>query len=68
MKVGRPAARQALEANSGAVVSECPLAALHILQGMKALDEEGIKKGADKQEIPEVAPHPIEIIAKAYGL
>ena len=64
LKVGRPAARQALEANGGAVVSECPLAALHILQGMKGLNAASDEKHA----IPDVVPHPIEIIARAYGL
>jgi len=45
-------------------VSECPLAALHILQGMEAINE-----GSDQPSaIPDVAPHPIEIMAKAYGL
>ena len=68
LKTGKPAARQALEANRGAVVSECPLAALHILQGMEALDSANSNQGDDKPSVPDVAPHPIEIIAKAYGL
>jgi glycerol-3-phosphate dehydrogenase subunit C len=63
MKVGKPVARQAVEAGNGALVSECPLAALHILQGMdRIVGETG--EGA----VPTVAPHPIEIIAKSYGL
>lgn len=68
LKIGKPASRQALEANRGAVVSECPLAAIHILQGMRAIDEAGNDKGEEKPVIPDVAPHPIEILAKAYGL
>jgi glycerol-3-phosphate dehydrogenase subunit C len=63
LKVGRPVARQALEGGRGAVVSECPLAALHILQGMEWLNAE-TGQGA----VPETAPHPIEIMARAYGL
>ncbi|MBT5048154.1 MAG: glycerol-3-phosphate dehydrogenase [Rhodospirillaceae bacterium] len=64
LKVGKPVARDAVEKNRGAVVSECPLAALHILQGMEAINE-----GSDQPSaIPDVAPHPIEIMAKAYGL
>lgn len=63
LKVGKPVARQAAEAGKGAIVSECPLAALHILQGMDRL-------AAEKGEgtVPDTAPHPIEILARAYGL
>ena len=68
LKIGKPAARQAMEANRGALVSECPLAALHILQGMEALDSASSDQGDDKPSVPDVAPHPIEIIARAYGL
>ncbi len=63
MKVGKPVARQAVEAGNGAVVSECPLAALHILQGMDRIVSE-----TGEGTAPAVAPHPIEIIAKSYGL
>jgi len=62
MKVGKPAARDALEKSAGTVVSECPLAGLHFLQGMDRLKAE---KG--EGAVPETAPHPIEILAKAYG-
>lgn len=62
IKVGRPVARQALEAARPNVVSECPLAALHILQGMDALNGDGEKA------VPATAPHPIEMMARAYGL
>lgn len=62
MKVGRPTARQAVERGRPNVVSECPLAALHILQGMERL-----AKG-DNAKIPDTAPHPIELMARAYGL
>jgi glycerol-3-phosphate dehydrogenase subunit C len=68
LKVGKPAARQALEANNGAVVSECPLAGMHILQGMEGIAAGTNDQDAEKPRIPEAAPHPIEIIAKAYGL
>jgi glycerol-3-phosphate dehydrogenase subunit C len=66
LKIGKPVARQALEAGKGALVSECPLAALHILQGMDRLAAESSDGSAP--DVPDVAPHPIEIIAKAYGL
>jgi glycerol-3-phosphate dehydrogenase subunit C len=60
LKVGRPVARQANEAKSGHVVSECPLAREHILQGMERLSGEKKDGGA--------ASHPIQIVARAYGL
>ena len=62
IKVGRPVARQAAE-GGGHVVSECPLAGLHIIQGMarQAGDD------ADKaRAVPETVPHPIQLVARAY--
>ncbi len=61
IKVGRPVARQASEGGKRHVASECPLAGLHILQGI-----ERVQKGEGKA--PEEAPHPIQLIARAYGL
>lgn len=62
LRVGRPVANKAVEANYSNVVSECPLAREHIVQGMNQL---GDSKSGNK-----VAPvcHPIEILAKSYGL
>lgn len=60
LKVGKPVSRQALKEANKYVVSECPLAGMHILQGMEALDE--------KAAIPSQSEHPIELVAKAYGL
>ena len=62
IKVGTPVARDAIEKPKGVLVSECPLAGSHILQGMERLQ---VKKGESHTE--ETAPHPIEILAKAYG-
>jgi glycerol-3-phosphate dehydrogenase subunit C len=59
IKVGRPVARAAAEQKNRHVVSECPLAGLHILQGMERIE------GA---AVPETAPHPIQIVAQAYGV
>jgi len=59
LKVGKPVARQALKAGKPHVASECPLAGIHILQGMEKLDGESV---------PDRAPHPIELFARAYGL
>ncbi len=59
MKVGKPAARTANTQGNAHVVSDCPLAAKHLKQGMRALDE-----AASPSEVA----HPIELMAKAYGL
>ena len=59
IKVGRPVARQAKDHRF--IVSECPLAADHILQGIeKQLD--------DGQAAPARTYHPVELFALAYGL
>jgi glycerol-3-phosphate dehydrogenase subunit C len=58
LKVGKPVARTTAKNAKAFVASECPLAAMHILQGVEAID------GA---ALPEKA-HPIELLAKAYGL
>lgn len=60
LKVGKPAARTALKTNAKFIASECPLAAEHLLQGFETIDAEA----AAKKE----ALHPIELLAKAYGL
>ncbi|MHA1568529.1 MAG: heterodisulfide reductase-related iron-sulfur binding cluster, partial [Alphaproteobacteria bacterium] len=60
LKIGRPVARKARESGAAQVVSECPLAAVHILQGMERIDGES--------PVPDEAPHPIQIIARAYGI
>ena len=39
LKVGKPVARQAVKAANPHVVSECPLARDHILQGIERLGE-----------------------------
>jgi glycerol-3-phosphate dehydrogenase subunit C len=60
LKVGKPAARQMQGAGKRYIVSECPLAGLHLAQGIEKLGGEGAK--------PELIAHPIELIAKAYGV
>lgn len=60
LKVGRPVARRALDNESAMVASECPLAGKHLVQGMVALD-------ADKTKVTR-AFHPVEILARAYGI
>ena len=58
MKVGAPVARQVAKSGKAIVTSECPLAGLHIAQGLE-------RQGGDT---PRLAGHPIEILAEAYGL
>jgi len=66
-KVGKPAARQ-IERNARTYfASECPLAALHLAQGVERLRAEG--DSAARTAAPAVEPlHPIELFARAYGL
>jgi len=59
LKVGKPAARQAVRNAKHYLASECPLAGLHIAQGIEKLE-------GDKPEIETVA-HPIILFARAYG-
>jgi glycerol-3-phosphate dehydrogenase subunit C len=60
VKVGRPAARAAKGQAHANVVSDCPLAAKHLKQLMRGMDGDG--------PVPSEATHPIELMAKAYGL
>ena len=60
LKVGRPVARQASAAGKAFVTSECPLAGVHIAQGIDKLGTEAAK--------PELIHHPIEFFARAYGI
>jgi glycerol-3-phosphate dehydrogenase subunit C len=63
MKVGRPAMRQLVGKPRGHVVSDCPLAAAHLVQGAREM------AAKDGKEFPaETSEHPIEIIARAYAL
>jgi len=60
LKLGRPVARQGAESGKAYLASECPLAGVHIAQGMERLAGEGAK--------PQLITHPIELLARAYGL
>jgi glycerol-3-phosphate dehydrogenase subunit C len=61
--VGKPVARTAVKENKAHIASECPLAAIHIRQGM---EREG--KDAAGFNLPAKADHPVELFARAYGL
>ncbi len=60
LKVGRPVARQANDSSKTYLASECPLAGMHIVQGMERLDQGRPPAGP--------ALHPIELFARAYRL
>jgi glycerol-3-phosphate dehydrogenase subunit C len=63
VKVGQPVFRAVAKFARGHVVSSCPLAAQHIVENVKDM---ATKDGKTAQaQTPE---HPIEIMAKAYGL
>ena len=58
IKVGTPAGRQIKKADKKWTASECPLAGEHLLQVASRLDE---------SEPAKQAPHPIELLAMAWG-
>jgi glycerol-3-phosphate dehydrogenase subunit C len=62
MKVGKPVMRQAAKSGKRYLSSECPLAAMHLAQGVASLD------GAAPAAEMELVSHPIELMARAYGL
>jgi glycerol-3-phosphate dehydrogenase subunit C len=59
MKVGRPVARQVAGNGPGYVMSECPLAGVHIQQGMEKQTSEAPK--------PVLVSHPVQLLARSYG-
>ena len=63
VKIGRPVFRAAAEQARGHIVSDCPLAAQHIVRQVEDLASKN--GGAAKVREPE---HPIQIMARAYGL
>ncbi|HUC60848.1 MAG TPA: glycerol-3-phosphate dehydrogenase, partial [Alphaproteobacteria bacterium] len=64
LKVGRPVARQARGGHKAFVASECPLAGVHIAQGMERMTNEDGDEGA----APRLVTHPIQLMAFAYGI
>ncbi|MFN3517391.1 MAG: heterodisulfide reductase-related iron-sulfur binding cluster [Novosphingobium sp.] len=58
VKVGKPAARNLVKDQPDLIVSECPLAGPHLKQVI----------AANGGEPPARIGHPIEVLAKAYGL
>ncbi len=63
MRIGKPVMRQLVNQARGHVVSDCPLAGKHIMQGARELAAQ------DGKALPApAAEHPIEVFAHAYGL
>ncbi len=62
-KVGKPVFRAAAAQARGHIASDCPLAALHIVNGAREIAEKEGKTLPVRE-----AEHPIEIFARAYGL
>ena len=60
LKIGRPAARKINEINQAHVISECPLAREHLLQGAKRIGESKCQHSQFQ--------HPIELLAFSYGI
>jgi len=58
LKVGRPVVRQVVNNAKPYLASECPLAAMHIAQGVEA----------QSSQAKVTTCHPIELVAMAYGL
>ena len=56
LKVGKPVARKTIQFENEYLVSECPLAGVHIEQGVKKID---------KKHTIKTLSHPIEIIEKS---
>jgi glycerol-3-phosphate dehydrogenase subunit C len=60
LKVGKPVARNVANGGKAHLASECPLAAEHIAQGVEKIE--------GSYTLPNPPLHPIQILAKAYGL
>ncbi len=60
LKIGRPVAKRARDSGRAFVTSECPLAGVHIKQGMA--------RQAGEAAPPALLAHPIQVLARAYGL
>ncbi len=60
IKTGKPVVKQVQKGAKQHLASECPLAGMHIVQGLEMADE--------KHQTPKVSKHPIELFAQAYGI
>jgi glycerol-3-phosphate dehydrogenase subunit C len=62
MKIGRPVFRRMAEATPDYVSSDCPIAARHIMQGIR----ENSGEGGDENKAEKA--HPLSLLRKAYGI
>jgi glycerol-3-phosphate dehydrogenase subunit C len=62
MKIGRPVFRRMAEAAPDYVSSDCPIAARHIMQGMR---DDGVESGDESRA---KKAHPLSLLRKAYGI
>ncbi len=60
LKVGKPVARKTLQIKNRYLVSECPLAGVHVRQGLEKLENHDFK--------PIIISHPIEFLALASNI
>ncbi|MEX0758973.1 MAG: heterodisulfide reductase-related iron-sulfur binding cluster [Tistlia sp.] len=65
LKIGKPVARDVYKADHRYVSSECPLAGMHILQGVERIAAE--QPEGERKAVPTQSYHPIELLAMAYG-
>ncbi len=65
LKVGKPVARDTAKEASRFVVSECPLAREHILQGVEVLDP--AQPAAQRDQGGAQVQHPIQLVALSYS-
>jgi glycerol-3-phosphate dehydrogenase subunit C len=70
LKVGKPVLRQAANSGKRYLASECPLASLHLAQGLGMLaGEAGATAPAPTSAAAmERVGHPVQLLARAYGL
>jgi len=59
LKIGKPAMNQIAKNQTAHLCSECPLAGAHLLQGLESIAAE---------TKPAASVHPIQILARSYGL
>lgn len=57
MKIGKPVFKKMHEANANYIASDCPLGALHIVQGIHQFHNTDVQQA-----------HPISLVRKAYGI
>ena len=66
LRVGKPVIRDIHKTGHKYLASECPLAAMHLLQGLERLEADTPMD--EHKPLPQRTYHPIELLARAYGL